>query len=143
MTFCPNCGVSLKPGAPGVSGVSACPRCGRNFYPPRPVYPAQPVCRQRPAPAAGTNTFALLGFVLAWLPIPFAGLVLCVMGLVQCARTGQKGRGLAIAGVVLRVAGIALLIVGAAAALWYFTDTGYFLPDYWEWDNGFAFAALG
>ena len=144
MTFCPNCGVSLTPGAPGMPGVSPCPRCGRHFSPPRPIYPAYPVHQQN-APIPATNTFAVLGFVMAFLPIPFAWLVLCVMGLVQCGRPGpdgqrQKGRGLAVAGIVLRVVCLVLLVAGIAVAVWYFTDTGYYLPDYWEWDNGFSFA---
>jgi len=99
------------------------------------------------APDPGTNSLAVLGFVMAFLPIPFAGLVLCVMGLVQCGRAGpdgrrQKGRGLAIAGIALRAVFVVLLVAGVAAAVWYFTDTGYYLPDYWEWDYGFSFAAL-
>ena len=84
----------------------------------------------------------MLGFVLALLPLPFAGLVLCVVGLIQCAQTGQKGRGLAVAGIVIRVVGVALLAIGIAAAVWYFSDTGFYLPDYWEWDEGFAFAMM-
>ena len=167
MTFCPNCGASLQP------GVSVCPRCGKTAgaaipppppfqpyqmphqidpgqpvppaypqYPPRPMVPAYPVYPPRPAPA-GTNTFAVLGFILALLPLPFAGLVLCVMGLIQCGQTGQKGKGLAIAGIIIRILGIALLVIGIAAAVWYFADTGYYLPDVWEWDEGFAFTALG
>jgi len=93
--------------------------------------------------SAGTNTFAVLGFVLALLPLPFAGLVLCIMGLIQCGQSGQKGRGLAITGIIIRVAGIALAIAVAAFAVWSFTDAGYYLPDYWDWDEGFAFTVLG
>jgi uncharacterized membrane protein len=104
--------------------------------------PACPVYQQRPA-LPGTNTFAVLGFVLAFLPLPLAGLVLCVLGLAQCGQTGQKGKGLAIAGIVVRVVGAVLLVAGVAAAFWYFTDTGYYLPDYWEWGGEFAFTALG
>ena len=163
MTFCPNCGASLEPGAP------ACPRCEKTagaaspppqpyqmphqIYPGQPVppayppyqqqnaWPAYPVYQQRPV-VPGTNTFAILGFILAFLPLPFAGLVLCILGLVQCGQTGQKGRGLAVAGIVVRVVGIALLIAGIAAAVWYFADVGYYLPDYWEWNDGFAFTML-
>jgi len=165
MTFCPNCGASQAPNLP------VCPRCGKKTgaaisppqpfqpyqmphridlgqpilpaYPqyPQPVYPAYPAYPPRLAPA-GTNTLAVVGFVLALLPLPFAGLVLCVLGLVQCGQTGQRGKGLAVAGIVIRVIGATLLVIGIAAAVWYFADTGFFLPDYWEWDEGFAFTAL-
>ena len=171
MTFCPNCGVRLQPGG------SVCLRCGKKTgpaapppqsYPPlqpyqlphqiypvqAPAYlpytpqPADPVYQRPGVPGEpGTNPLAVLGFVLALLPLPFAGLVLCVVGLIQCGQVGpdgrrQKGRGLAVAGIVIRVVGAALLMIGVVAALWYFADTGFYLPDYWEWDEGFAFTLL-
>ena len=148
MTFCQNCGAQAEPGAP------ACPRCGKPsgpaqtvapyqqqpaYYPyPYPVYqpPAQPV-------QPGANTFAILGFVTAWLPIPFAWLVLSIIGLVQCGRTGQRGRGLAIAGIVLRTLIALLVIVGIVLAAVYGAEAGGYSPEDWGWDDGFAFTVLG
>ena len=121
MTFCQNCGANLEPGAP------VCPRCGKSaaaqpYQPPQLIrygtYPA-------PQPA-GTNNFALLGFVMAWLPIPFAGLVLSIIALVQCGQTGQKGRGLAVAGIVARVIIDIALIAGIAVAFHSLRGSGLF-----------------
>jgi len=172
MTFCPNCGASQAPNVPdcprcGKKTGAAIPppqfyqsyepyQLPHQIYPGRPVppaypqYPAQPMVPanpvyQRPA-SSNMNTYAVLGFVLALLPLPFVGLVVCIMGLIQCGQAGpdgrrQKGRGLAVAGIVIRVLGVVLVVIAVAAAVWYFADTGYYLQDYW--DEGFAFAALG
>jgi len=143
MTFCRNCGAPLE----GVS--AACLRCGKHAtapqpypyphpawqqtgYPPRAAYPAQklPV----------TNLLAILGFVTALLPIPFAWLILSIAGLSQCNRTGQKGRGLAIAGIFLRLLVLAVLIA-AVVLLIYYSDSGIYLPN-WDWDEGFSFTFM-
>jgi hypothetical protein len=141
MTLCQNCGAPLEPGAP------ACPRCGRsaaNALPPQPVYPypypVYPAYPQRPALPV-TNTCAILGFVMAWLPIPLAWLVLSIVGLVQCGQKGQKGKGLAIAGILLRVL-ITAALIGGAALLIRYANTGMYSPDYWDWEEGFAFTLL-
>jgi len=126
MTFCRNCGAVLSP------EIIACPRCGKPAA--ARTYP------QRPAPPE-TNICAILGFVTAWLPIPFAWLVLSIIGLAQCARLGQKGIGLAIAGIILRVLLLAALI-GGIALLVYRSDAGSTFPQ-WDWYDGFAFTALG
>ena len=139
MTFCRNCGAVLVP------EIIACPRCGKSAAPqaylqtayPNPVYAAYP---QRPALPV-TNIYAILGFVTALLPIPFAWLVLSIIGLAQCARLGQKGIGLAIAGIILRVLILAALI-GGIALLAYYGNAGSFFPQ-WDWYDGFAFTALG
>jgi hypothetical protein len=158
MMFCQNCGVPLESGAPG------CPRCGKAAdraqytgsgepmspaahqqpypitpydawqQPPYPAYAAYP--RQPKAPV--TSTFAILGFVMAWLPIPLAWLVLSIIGLVQCGQAGQKGRGLAIAAILLRVLGVAALIAGGALLIHY-ANTGGYYPDFWDWEEGFSF----
>jgi len=124
MTFCPNCGAVPAPDR------IACPRCGRPAATPQ--RPALPV----------TNICAILGFALVWLPIPLAWLVLSVVGLVQCARTGQKGAGLAIAGILLRVL-ILAAIVGGIVFLVYNADLGMYFPEGWAWEDGFAFMGLG
>jgi len=147
MTFCQNCGAALE------SGASECPRCGEpaavipqpypNYPYPAWQYPAYAAYPAYPARPPGTNTFAIMGFVMAWLPIPFAWLILSIVGLAQCGSTGQKGRGLAIAGILLRVLGTAVL-VGGLALLIYYGNSGSYFPE-WDWDEGFAFTltALG
>lgn len=68
---------------------------------------------EAPAPQEGdggrVNTFALLGFIFAFL-VPVAGLVLSIIGLHQ-TRGGQRGHGLALAGLIISI--VLILIYGA------------------------------
>jgi Tfp pilus assembly protein PilX len=56
------------------------------------------------------NGFAIAGFVLCFLPL--LGIIFSVLGLVKSGKVGGKGRGLAIAGLVLSV-----LFIGGYAAI--------------------------
>lgn len=67
--------------------------------PPRGFSP--PMIVQAPA-TPGTNTFAIAAFVFGILG-GVLGLVFGLIGLSQIGRTGQGGRGLAIAGIVLAI----------------------------------------
>ena len=59
------------------------------------------------------NLLAVLGFVLTLFPVmPFAGLVLCIIGRRQCQKSGARGKGLAAAGIVLNVLIIAVALAG-------------------------------
>jgi hypothetical protein len=53
-----------------------------------------------PAPTDRLNTLSIVGFVLAFVA-NIVGLVVSVVALVQISRTGERGRGLAIAGIVV------------------------------------------
>jgi peptidyl-prolyl cis-trans isomerase B (cyclophilin B) len=72
---------------------------------------AQPSAYAQPAPYAGapayayapgprTNTMAIIGFVLAFV-VSVAGIVVSHIALSQIKRTGEGGRGLALAGLIL------------------------------------------
>jgi hypothetical protein len=67
-----------------------------------------------PAPPAkaGTNGVAIAGFILAFLIAPI-GLILSIIGLITARRSGQKGKGLAIGGIVvallMSIGGIAIV----------------------------------
>ncbi|MGA1811193.1 DUF4190 domain-containing protein [Frondihabitans sp. 4ASC-45] len=71
------------------------------------------------SPVAKTNTLAIVGFVLAFV-INIAGVVVSIIALNQIKQTGEKGRGLAIAGIIIGalslIIGIIAVIVGFAAA---------------------------
>jgi len=100
------------------------------YYPPQPQgqYPAAPP----PAPTQpqyvmvqnkGTNGLAIASLVLGIIWIYWLGSILAVIfghvALSQIARSGQNGRGLAIAGLVLGWIGVGVLtivILGMAAA---------------------------
>lgn len=66
-----------------------------------------------PAPARGTNTMAILSIVFAFVFSPL-GIVFGVIGRKQTARTGEGGRGLATAGMVLS---IVFVVIGIATAV--------------------------
>ncbi|GII25228.1 DUF4190 domain-containing protein [Planosporangium mesophilum] len=55
-----------------------------------------------PAPEQGTNGLAIAGLILAFLIAP-VGFVLSIIALIQTRKRQQKGRGLAIAGVIVSV----------------------------------------
>lgn len=113
--FCQYCGKQIEDGA------SFCPYCGKKlneasapapegekdeFFKdvPPPVQPQQAASQQSynaqsPA-AAKTNTLAVVGFILSFF-FALPGLICSIMGLKQCNQTGEGGKGLAIAGIVI------------------------------------------
>jgi hypothetical protein len=76
--------------------------------PPPAGYPAP-----APAPQQGTNGLAIAGLILAFLFAPI-GFILSIVGLVQARKRGQRGRGLAIGGIVVSV--LAMIVFGAMVA---------------------------
>ncbi len=87
------------------------PPAGGYGYPPPPGYP--------PPQMAGTNGFAvasLLCSLFGWVCMfigAFLGIIFGFVALSQIKRTGQKGRGMAIAGIVV---GAVVVVLGIA--LW-------------------------
>ncbi|WP_166785702.1 MULTISPECIES: DUF4190 domain-containing protein [Cryobacterium] len=73
----------------------------------------QPYAQQ--SPTEKYNVLAIVSLVTSVLGISLAGIICGHIGLSQIGRTGEKGRGLAIAGLVLGylgiVAGLVLLVV--------------------------------
>jgi hypothetical protein len=65
-----------------------------------------------PQPNRRTNGLTIAGIILAFVAAPI-GLVLSIVGLVQAGRRGQKGKGLAIAGIVISL----LVMTGGAVAI--------------------------
>ncbi|MCL2869454.1 DUF4190 domain-containing protein [Candidatus Saccharibacteria bacterium] len=67
---------------------------------PPPVYqpqPQQPIQQQ-----SGSNVLAILGFIFAFL-MPLIGLILSIIGLVKSKQKTGKGKGLAIAGIIISI----------------------------------------
>lgn len=60
------------------------------------------------------NSMALLGFVLAFF-ISIGGVAVSVAALVQIGKTGERGKGLAIAGIVIGAVSILLTIIAIIA----------------------------
>jgi hypothetical protein len=64
-----------------------------------------------PAPAAGkTNTLAIVALILGIL-VPLGGVICGPIALSQIKRTGENGRGLALAGTIIGAVLIALYII--------------------------------
>ncbi|SPM38921.1 hypothetical protein MNAB215_1102, partial [Mycobacterium numidiamassiliense] len=81
--------------------------------PPGPGYPPPPGPGYPPSqPASGTNTFAIVSLVaslLGWICVGVGSVVGVVFGFLalnQIKQTGQSGRGLAIAGIVIGIISI-------------------------------------
>ncbi len=77
-----------------------CPHCGCQI--------ATPVqTEQTTKPQKKANIFCIIGFVLSlislilalWGIVAIAGLVLSIIGIIQCSRNGDKLKGLGIAGI--------------------------------------------
>ena len=101
--YCPNCGTENNDAA------KHCTNCGVAFVQSA-AAPATPAA----APARGTNTWALVGFIVSmvniacctWLSLP--GLIFSIIGMVSAKKKNEGGWGLALAGVI--VSSITLLI---------------------------------
>lgn len=82
---------------------------------PEPAPGPEPAPVPAPAPArARLNPLALVSFVVALLGLGLAAVVLGHVALVQAGRAGERGRGFAIAGLVLGYLGVLL-----ALAAWF------------------------
>lgn len=69
------------------------------------------------APGERWNVLAIVGFVLSLLGFNIVAIVLGFVGLSQIKRTGEKGRGLALAAVIIGIASIVLGILFIALLL--------------------------
>ncbi len=82
------------------------------------------------APASDRfNVLAIVGFILAFV-INIAGLVVSIIALSQVKRTGERGRGLALAGIIISAISLVLSVVSvivviASAASMSGSTTGY------------------
>ncbi|MHA7985018.1 DUF4190 domain-containing protein [Rathayibacter sp. CAU 1779] len=89
------------------------------------TYPQTPVAApQQPAVApAKTNTLAIVSIIVVWF-VSLLGVILGHIALSQIKRTGEGGRGIALAAVIIGYVAIGLailliifaIIVGAASA---------------------------
>jgi peptidyl-prolyl cis-trans isomerase B (cyclophilin B) len=93
--------------------------------PPAPGYGPPPPGYGPPPPGSrptGTNALAIVSLVAAFLCVP-AGLVCGIIALSQIKKTGQDGRGLALAGTILSAVFLVLTIVAFAAIIALGTST--------------------
>jgi peptidyl-prolyl cis-trans isomerase B (cyclophilin B) len=71
-----------------------------------------------PAPAAKTNVLAIVSLVTSILGISLVGVITGHIGLSQIKKTGESGRGLGIAGLIIGYLALAAaLIIGVVVVL--------------------------
>lgn len=97
-----------------------------NSYPAAPPAPAAPYAPY-PAQKSGTNVLAIIALVGAFV-FPLAGVICGHIALSQIKRTGESGRGLAIAGLIIGyvyIAFIVLAIILTVVGALFAASTGY------------------
>ncbi|MDN4615378.1 DUF4190 domain-containing protein [Leifsonia sp. F6_8S_P_1B] len=104
--------------------------------PPPPDPAAQPGYGQQPSPYGYAqqpypaqphyNTMAIIGFVLS-IVVSVVGIVLSFIALSQIKRTGEQGRGLAIAGIII---GFAQVLIGIIVTVIVFIALGVAATQY-------------
>jgi hypothetical protein len=78
---------------------------------PAPVPAAQPAPA---APAEKWNVLSIVGFVLSLVGFSVISVILGFIGLSQIKKTGERGRGLAIAAIII---GFASIVIGIIVAI--------------------------
>lgn len=74
------------------------------------------------------NTLCVIGFVLSFLFAP-AGLVLSVIALIQINKSGEKSKGLSIAGIIVSVINTIMLVLCIVAFAWLFETSMNMVHD--------------
>lgn len=92
-------------------------------YPGYQGHPGYPPMMQRP----GTNAFAIAGFVCGFV-FNILGIIFGFVALNQIKRTGEQGRGLAIAGIWVGAASVALTVVWFVVFFSIFVNAMHQLP---------------
>jgi hypothetical protein len=106
------------------SGLLTLPVCGSAYFEPTHskdfdmtdpnAAPAAPAPAAPAAPATPTekwNVLSIVAFVLAIVQINVVAIILGFIGLSQVKKTGERGRGLAIAAIIIGFASIAFWII--------------------------------
>lgn len=117
--FCTECGKELNDSA------YICPNCG--------VKAVGPVSAGTPAVNTGkTNGMAIAGFILSFFA-PLVGLILSIVGLNQCKKSGENGSGLALAGIIISVVAMLLAIIVIIVAVIAAAEATTYIPSYRYW----------
>ena len=77
---------------------------------PNQPYSAPAVPAYQPQPQQSYNVLAIVGFVLSFFTT-IIGLIISIVALNQIKKTGEKGRGFAIAGIWISIAAIVIAII--------------------------------
>lgn len=96
---------------------------------PQPLPPQQqqqPQYAAAPPAQPGYNTLAIVGFILAFF-VSLVGAILGFVALSQIKRTGEQGRGLAIAAIII---GLVEIVLGIVVAIIVIASLGVAAANY-------------
>lgn len=82
--------------------------------PPAPEYSQQPYAPQQPVPP--TNTLAIVAFVASFF-VSLVGIICGHIALCQIKRSGERGRGLALAGTIIGYVILALEVIAVIGVI--------------------------
>ncbi len=97
MVYCTTCGTQIKAG-------SFCANCGTAAAP----APSSAPAFQQAAP---TNTLAIVALVTSLVGIHLAGIICGHIALNQIKSSGESGRGMALAGLIIGYVGVGAVIL--------------------------------
>lgn len=80
------------------------------------------------------NDFAILGLVFSIL-FGLPGLIFSIIGLNQIKKSGQEGKGMCIAGIIISVVRIVLVILLSIILIFAIIADEMYLSDYYEMDD--------
>lgn len=119
-TFCTNCGKRVDGAIDTPTGVESSNTNTENNN----EQPAQNVQQSAPANTAKYNSTVITGFVISIISIFIisiilgpVGAILSAIGLKQVSETNEKGKGLAIAGIIIGIAVIIIMVIGYATGI--------------------------
>ena len=98
-----------------------------------PPYVPEPTPYAAPVAAGKTNTLAIVSLVTSLVGIGLAGVITGHISLGQIKRTGESGRGLALAGTIIGYVGIVAVIIFTIIWISFFAyaaSNGYTTYDY-------------
>ena len=78
---------------------------------PPPVPAQQPAATPAPAPAEKWNVLSIIAFIIVFFGFSLVSIILGFIGLNQIKKTGERGRGLALAAIIIGFVSIVLGII--------------------------------
>ncbi|WP_425308322.1 DUF4190 domain-containing protein [Ammonicoccus fulvus] len=99
-----------RPDPSGPAGFPTYPPPPSAYAPPPGAAPMQPYSYGSPYASQSTNTLAIIALVTSFF-VPIAGIICGHLSLGQIRRTGENGRGLALAGLIIGYAYTAFIVL--------------------------------
>ena len=111
--YCKKCGMNVD------DGVNFCPGCGEQMGQQMTGNGGVAASQSQPS---DTNGMAVAGFVLSFF-FALLGLIFSCVGLAKSKQMDGKGKGLAIAGIIISIVSMVLMVVWYILIIPFITDT--------------------